>query len=704
MSKLHNDVLNFLINYKKNHSDFKFGLRERNTNQRLEKGIWFQGDETYAFVGLYQRGGGTNRTKSFGLVFWHRNENEYGVTIEIVFNEEKDPKVLKFYREALNLLGGFKKEKDTKYSKVLEGPDTFNIAREFLDNEKPKIDELLHADGLHSLFITDNKFDSQFKKILALREKMENHIDQEYANTEKYPLNQILYGPPGTGKTYHTINRALEIIGEDLEGKKRTEIKNLFDSKVREGQIVFTTFHQSLDYEDFIEGIKPIEPTTEGGPVIYKVKDGIFKQLCNRISSSEKIADNQENNDSIKSFNDLHSKFIEKLKEIVNGLEEDEKHIFPSRRSGVILVKIEGENIITTGESANSTENVTKEKLQRIYDKFESPEAITNIVKQLREVGTDIGWTTNYYAVFKALKEFENSLIQVLPDDRKTPKNHVLIIDEINRGNVSQIFGELITLIEEDKRIGKKEGLFATLPYSKQSFGVPYNLYLIGTMNTADRSVEALDTALRRRFDFEEMLPRHELLNPKRMIINLLNRPDYNAMSWDEEPFRSHADALYAILGIENKYEEAYYSPKDEEPIYWEMEHLKEISSEDFKGINFELLLETINKRIEKLIDKDHCIGHSYFLNISENPVPEQELRSIFQNKIIPLLQEYFFGDLGKIELVIGERFFDDPPEISFAKNSYQDQDILAERNVYKFKNVKDPQFDIISAVKEIYQ
>src|SRR5690606_7554318 len=140
----------------------------------------------------------------------------------------------------------------------------------------------------------------------------------------------------------------------------------------------------------------------------------------------------------------------------------------------------------------------------------------------------------------------------------------------------------------------------------------------------------------------------------------------------------------------------------------WQISHLDHTPHDTFTGVNFNRLLTMINKRIEKLIDKDHCIGHSYFLNLTANENPEEELRNIFQNKIIPLLQEYFFGDLGKIELVIGERFFEKPlsqidPSNFFAKSSYEDKELLAERKIYKIKNVKEPEFEIITAVKEIY-
>jgi 5-methylcytosine-specific restriction protein B len=188
---------------------------------------------------------------------------------------------------------------------------------------------------------------------------------------------------------------------------------------------------------------------------------------------------------------------------------------------------------------------------------------------------------------------------------KKDPTNsYALFIDEINRGNISQIFGELITLIEEDKRIGKSEELYVTLPYSKEKFGVPSNLYIIGTMNTADRSVEAIDTALRRRFSFEEMPPRYDL-----------------------------EGLQYNVNGISA----------------WE-------------------ILKTINARIESLIDRDHAIGHAYFLKKDEEAIMDS-----FYRNIIPLLQEYFFGDYGKIGLVLGKGFVRVKDEtVKFAHFNYE--------------------------------
>ena len=200
-------------------------------------------------------------------------------------------------------------------------------------------------------------------------------------------------------------------------------------------------------------------------------------------------------------------------------------------------------------------------------------------------------------------------------------ENYVLIIDEINRGNISKIFGELITLIEESKRADQLEELSVTLPYSNEQFSVPNNLYIIGTMNSSDRSLTSVDIALRRRFDFIEMMPEPNVL--------------------------------------------------------------KDIQITDYKDINVKAILETMNKRIQVLLDRDHCIGHAYFISL-KNDASLEKLMKIFEKKIIPLLQEYFFDDWGKINLVLNKNGMvkmEKVEEYLFSNMQPHEREHLASRN-----------------------
>ena len=192
----------------------------------------------------------------------------------------------------------------------------------------------------------------------------------------------------------------------------------------------------------------------------------------------------------------------------------------------------------------------------------------------------------NRIALSDVMAIIEKYLPKVVVEEKK---NRVFIIDEINRGNISKIFGELITLIEPTKRTGQTEGMKVKLPYSAKPFGVPDNVYILGTMNTADRSIAMLDTALRRRFRFKEIMP-----NP------------------------------YILNGI------------------------------NIEGISISDMLTRINKRISVLYDREHTIGHAYFIPLKDNPTIEQ-LAEIFENAIIPLLQEYFYEDYEKIRMVLGD-------------------------------------------------
>ncbi|HEC1906530.1 TPA: AAA family ATPase [Campylobacter jejuni] len=421
------------------------------------------------------------------------------------------------------------------------------------------------------------------------------------------PLNQILYGPPGTGKTYHTIDKALEILGENLES--RDEKKAKFDEYVKNGQIVFTTFHQSYGYEEFVEGIKPhIDSEENSKEIKYEIKDGIFKELCEKAL---------ENRDSIKNFNF----YIDKLKE---------------------KVKIDDNNPEKYFELPNTKYSIQYRNGKTFRIKFDDmsknhkdyPVSIDNIEKLYKTSNIDEIYNSAYVrAILNYLK------LQGLEDykekDEKVNLPYIIIIDEINRGNVSKIFGELITLIEPSKRIGEKEELKVTLPYSGEKFGVPKNVYIIGTMNTADRSITSLDTALRRRFEFIEMMP------------------DVSKLSMDCE------------------------------------------------GINLQELLKAINTRIEYLLDREKTIGHAFFIGV-ENL---NDLKSIFQNKIIPLLQEYFYNDYALINAVLNDNdmIFEDKKDDKYLQKIKNLDSVNSERSIYNIASFDDKIWDKIEIYQAIY-
>ncbi|QDQ35042.1 McrB family protein [Campylobacter jejuni] len=441
-------------------------------------------------------------------------------------------------------------------------------------------------------------------------------VQSEESNMKIIPLNQILYGPPGTGKTYHTIDKALEIISKEEKIQipipsedDRINRKKIFDEYVKNGQIVFTTFHQSYGYEEFVEGIKPYIDSEENSKEIkYEIKDGIFKELCEKAL---------ENRDSIKNFNF----YIDKLKE---------------------KVKIDDNNPEKYFELPNTKYSIQYRNGKTFRIKFDDmsknhkdyPVSIDNIEKLYKTSNIDEIYNSAYVrAILNYLK------LQGLEDykekDEKVNLPYIIIIDEINRGNVSKIFGELITLIEPSKRIGEKEELKVTLPYSGEKFGVPKNVYIIGTMNTADRSITSLDTALRRRFEFIEMMP------------------DVSKLSMDCE------------------------------------------------GINLQELLKAINTRIEYLLDREKTIGHAFFIGV-ENL---NDLKSIFQNKIIPLLQEYFYNDYALINAVLNDNgmIFEDKKDDKYLQKIKNLDSVNSERSIYNIASFDDKIWDKIEIYQAIY-
>ena len=438
----------------------------------------------------------------------------------------------------------------------------------YVDAEKANINDFLLPILERAKFINENQDKSNHLSTwadkynkwipiaatdLSIREKLfENDLKNniiENEETMQNSLNTILFGPPGTGKTYSTVDRVVKLIKpSEYSAENHDANKLVYDELCKQKQVLFTTFHQSMSYEDFVEGIKPVidENDDDSNQIIYEVSPGIFKIAAARAAYTTHQSNNNINKQT-HSFDDLYTSFVEFAR---NRISDNDPLTCQTINSKTVeIYKINKHDSIKArahGSIATHVAPLTKENIQKLYNKFSALEEIKSLqqVKDTVEVSPRI---TEFYAVFGALLDFKNEyepnvafeLIDnltdneivkqfdagiydssMLEDDGKSSPI-VLIIDEINRGNVSSIFGELITLIESDKRIGAENTIKVTLPYSKKDFGVPSNLYILGTMNTADRSVEALDTALRRRFAFEEMLPKPNLLKEDREGISL---------------------------------------------------------------------------------------------------------------------------------------------------------------------------------------
>lgn len=388
--------------------------------------------------------------------------------------------------------------------------------------------------------------------------KKRDHIDaiwnENPDNTElienikqmNFPLNQILYGPPGTGKTYNTVLKSAQIITPEREIADYDEALQIFNDNLG-GRIEFITFHQSYSYEDFIQGLRP---DVENKQLSFEKKDGVFTRIATEAlfeyyKRSKKLKAEKKESYEKKDENEVYLDFVEHLK----NLESKE---FKSATGSTISITSFTKNDNLEFKHANSSRTylVSGNRLLKLFEIFPD-------IKQIKNVHTDIrvaigGCNTTVYWV--ALKEFisfynkyektsdeekEEVFEEVSYESKKKllatfdlnilrevssidVPNYVIIIDEINRANISRVFGELITLIEADKRSHGKIPLSCTLPSGEQ-FIVPSNLHIVGTMNTADKSIALLDIALRRRFEFMPMYPDYELEFEEKETLRLIN-------------------------------------------------------------------------------------------------------------------------------------------------------------------------------------
>lgn len=495
------------------------------------------------------------------------------------------------------------------------------------------------------------KISKEFYNATLNQDAYLNNYKKSEVNMDKFPKNLILYGPPGTGKTYNTIVKAMEIIGsnsvsmKDEKGNFKNnysfdeykKLKEEFDNYKNDDRIEFITFHQSYSYEEFVEGIKPdLDAESWNEPVdklTYKGSNGIFKTAANR-ALFERLNIQIGQQDAILDFKKLKDLFIEEYS-IGSTFKTGTKN------AEFRIDKYTKDSARITPTNGKYTYSITFKYLEEAYNrKMASQNEIATIK------GVASGLSCYYFAIYEKMLKIKklNDHIQVKSNmnemsdedklqlvrdyyegkielnNNKTSKPHVLIIDEINRGNVSKIFGELITLIEEDKR----ENMSVKLPYSQETFTVPKNLYIIGTMNTSDRSIASIDIALRRRFKFVEMMPKKELVA-------------------------------------------------------------------DF-GINFAGVFEYLNTKIKILLDRDHQIGHSYFIKTKYENAGIDELKTIWFSEILPLLNEYFYCDWEKLKLIVPG--FIKPLEVPPALKSECDN------SIYEFKTY-DEISDFEKALKQ---
>lgn len=455
--------------------------------------------------------------------------------------------------------------------------------------------------------------------------------------------NLILYGPPGTGKTYRTAQEALRLCGEAAPDD-REELMARYRALSQQGRIEFVTFHQNFSYEDFVEGLRPAPMDADNGDSTgfqLKPEPGIFRRIAEKAGkpvarginalslggrqifklSLGEARKHEWNWVYEQSLEDGYALFgfgnvdwseprFESRDEILRELQKRSPEEKITVQNGAVKSPDRFRNQLSVGDLVIVSKGVKlfraigvvegeyeyapradgaychRRKVRWLWD---DPDGVpVSEIMQKRFSMDTVYPIARDDLNLAAIEQLANSGHEIAEGGgERLP--HVLVIDEINRANISKVFGELITLIEPDKRLGAANALTVRLPYSKILFGVPDNLHIIGTMNTADRSIALLDTALRRRFAFREIAPDPALL--------------------------AEAEAR--------------------------------------SGVPLRAVLATINERIEYLVDREHRIGHAFFIHCASRADVDEAMR----DKVIPLLQEYFFEDWGRIRAVLGTGF-----------------------------------------------
>lgn len=458
--------------------------------------------------------------------------------------------------------------------------------------------------------------------------------------------NRIFYGPPGTGKTYRTAWEAVRLCDGETPDD-REQLMRRYAELEREGRIGFVTFHQSFSYEDFVEGLRPETTASDvSGSAGFRLqpRKGVLREMAALADQARLAGGTPQRAGGL----ELSGRRFWKMGLGAIGTED---HIYyEAIKDAYVILGWGGE--FDWSDPAYADIAAVRAKWAEIGPPDSAPSNVSQLhlfrsvvskgdiiivpfgntaFRAIGEVTGDYAYMPSADAGYNHRRNVKWLLVldSPLPSDSVVEgdftmrtlyelnsrrirleavsrllggagnaettasgdvvvPSFVLVIDEINRANISKVFGELITLIEADKRLGTKNEVRVRLPYSGEVFGMPANLHIIGTMNTADRSIALLDTALRRRFTFEEIMPEPELLQ--------------------ESARRT--------------------------------------------GVNLVSILRTMNDRIEYLFDRDHQLGHAFFMACEDR----YDVDAVMRDRVIPLLQEYFFEDWSRLAMVLGER------------------------------------------------
>ena len=469
-----------------------------------------------------------------------------------------------------------------------------------------------------------------------MKENLENKMTTETNNSSKGTWyddvvriwerrkNIVLYGAPGTGKTYDVPELAVRLCDPAFMAAEpsREEIVSRYNQLKTEKRIAFTTFHQSLDYEDWIEGLRPV--VNENSQVTYEIESGIFKKLCeeaerpvvkdkqvgiadNAVVWKVSLAGTGDNNVRRECMENNHIRIgwdgygpvisDETDWSVYNGEGKQilDAYINKMKIGDIVMSCYSSQTIDAIGVVAGEYEFEDK------FPNYKRVRRVNWLVKDINEniVEMNDGKTMTLGTVYRLNSitlDNVKSILEKYDTSSKMEENdkaYVMVIDELNRGNVSKVFGELITLLEADKRKGRINAESVVLPYSKKGFHIPNNVYLIATMNTADRSLGSLDYAIRRRFAF------------------IAEKP----FGLDVEGFDEDLFELVSSLFVKN------------------FDEYKE------SGWDLTMKLEPADTLSEEYKPEDVWIGHSYFLMPDEEGEDNTINRLLYE--IIPLLEEY---------------------------------------------------------------